>query len=357
MWDGVLVTVANVTQSSPVGPIPTVRGSASSVQEFSITGVAEVESTFATFPSTGLGLNTCLASVTGIVTYAYGYNIVPLSSAAIVLGGTSCPAPENTVGLCTDSIDNDGNGYTDCEDYGCIAVDATCRASTTIAAVDSATDASPTMPSLPPGGPRGVQVGDGGAADVYITAAVCPGSGASVPCTDFWVATSPTAGSDGGLFVHDLVAPLITSADIGKTLQLYGTLVAANDGAETLPELWALAINAKSATTTAIVPLAGQTATALVADATGRPYVGSLVTLTNVSVTAAANAQQGNRATLQQGETSFEAEADIYTLTSGAGTCFSSITGIWTYDIVHGVYALEPTAEGTVTNASACSGS
>ena len=173
-WDGVVVTVSNVVQSSQVAPVPTI-GSASSVQEFSITGVAEVESTFAAFPTTGLAFDTCLASVTGVVTYAYGYNILPLSTDGIVVGGTSCPTPENTVGLCTDGIDNDGNGYTDCADDGCIVSDATCRAQTTIAAVDSSTDAAPTMPVLPPGAPRGVQLGDGGAADVFITAAICPG--------------------------------------------------------------------------------------------------------------------------------------------------------------------------------------
>jgi hypothetical protein len=360
MWDGVLVEVTNVTETSAVAEALTSSTPDPTLQEFGITGVASVESALAPFP-TGLSYGTCLASVTGVVEYYSGYEILPVATTDVVGDGTSCPTPEDTIALCTDGIDNDGNGLTDCEDNGCIINDGTCRTMVTIAAIDGAVDAAPTMPVLPMGAPTGVQLGDGSAADVYITAAECPGasgSGSAVPCQDFWVATNPSAGSDGGLYVHAVAPPLISSGDIGKTVQLVGSLEAFdNDTAgETLPELDALAVITKSTGVSTIAPLAGQTAAALTATATGRPYVGSLVTLANVKLVSAPNPQSANDATLQQGSTMFEAQADIYVLTSAVGTCFSSITGIWTYDVYNHVYSLEPTVEGIVAaNPSFCS--
>jgi len=77
-------------------------------------------------------------------------------------------------------------------------------------------------------------------------------------------------------------------------------------------------------------------------------WVGSLVTLTQVKVTAVPNVANKNIAQLSQAGTAFEAEADIHILSSVANTCFSSITGIWTWDPYSNMYALEPIAEGAV---------
>ena len=82
-------------------------------------------------------------------------------------------------------------------------------------------------------------------------------------------------------------------------------------------------------------------------EAVGRPYVGTLVTLTNVELTMVPNSAMNNVAQLSQAGTTFEAAGDAFVLTDAVNTCFASITGIWTYDVYNKVFALEPVAEGT----------
>ena len=98
-------------------------------------------------------------------------------------GGTACPV-ENTSELCGDGIDNDGNGFTDCDDNSCVIGAPTCRAVTTIASIDQAVDANPASPTLPTGG---IEIDD-----AYVTA---------ISGNNFWISSSATAAADSGLYV------------------------------------------------------------------------------------------------------------------------------------------------------------
>jgi hypothetical protein len=353
MWDGVLVTVNNVSQVSSVAqvggktPDPT-------LQKFNITGVALVESDLAAFPTTGLGFNSCLASVTGVVSYFFDYQILNRSTAEIVTGGSNCPPPENSVALCSDSIDNDGNGYTDCMDNNCIILtgSAMCRATTTISAVDSAADANPMAPTLPAGMPVGVELGNGGNADVYITAI-------STSMKDVWVATNKQAGADGGMDIYMGGLALPNGAVVGARVDVIGSLKAYNNDTqgETLPELQGLQMTVSAAPNgPGITAVTTQSAATLTVAATGRPYVGSMVTLPNVKIVSAPDPANHNNAMLSSTPnggttaTMFEAAADAHVLTGAAGTCYLTMTGIWTYDVYNNTYALEPTGEGTGTS-------
>ena len=123
MWEGVLITVEDVTELG--APVAAHSGDASDL-EFGITGVANVESSLAPFPGSGLGSGTCIASVTGVVDYFFTYNLLPPSTNDVTTGGTGCPAPEATAATCADGVDNDGNGFIDCADPACKANVAAC---------------------------------------------------------------------------------------------------------------------------------------------------------------------------------------------------------------------------------------
>jgi len=145
---------------------------------------------------------------------------------------------------------------------------------------------------------------------------------------------------------------------VGAKVNVIGTLKAYNNDTqgEVLPELEALQINV-SAAPTGLGPsgVTGIFASTLNAS-TGRPYVGSLVKLTSVKVTVANDPANHMIGKLQQttgctgAACTFEVEAD--TMAVGAvNTCYTTIEGIWTYDVYNNVYALEPT---TLTTGTGC---
>lgn len=347
MWMGVLITVNNVTETSNIAQIGGTTPDPT-LQKFGITGVALAESSLSAFPTSGLGFNSCLTSVTGVLSYFFDYQILPRTTAEVVTGGTSCPAPEAGA-LCSNTMDDDGNGFSDCMDNNCVIDQTSCRAQTTIGAIDSAADSNPMMPTLPAGMPIGVQLGGGtgGNANVTITAVSTTGN--------FWVATSKNAASDGGLYAFASGTSTITTADVGKTVELIGTLKAYNNDTqgETLPEFQVLSTTGLTSTVQTLQPIVNQHASTLNVAATGRPYVGSLITLSNVKIVSAPDPQNHNNATLSETvattATQFEAMADIHVLTGAAGTCYLTMTGIWTYDVYNNKYAFEPTGEGTGT--------
>jgi hypothetical protein len=143
-WEGVLITVTNVSATSD----PKCVGTACSdptLENFGVTGDAMVESSLAQFPHDTSSMpqelvhrGDCLAGVTGVVDYFFDYLILPRETAEVMTGGTGC-AVENTAALCGDGLDNDGNGFADCDDNACILGADTCRTTTTISAVQATT--------------------------------------------------------------------------------------------------------------------------------------------------------------------------------------------------------------------------
>ena len=344
MWDGVLITVNNVTQTTSIAqiggstPDPTLK-------KFGITGVALLESSLSAFPSSGLAFDSCIGSATGVLSYFFDYQILQRNTSDIVTGGTGCPAPESGA-ACSNSVDDDGNGFSDCMDDNCIIDQSSCRATVTIngtGGIDPAADASPTMPTLPAGMPVGVEVDN-----VFVTAI-------STDKKNVWVAASKTAAADGGLDVFNGSGTLDASVVVGAKVTITGKLQAYNNDSqgETLPELDALGFTVASGSPGTIVPLVGQHASALNVSATGRPYVGTVVTIANVKIMTAPDPNNHNNATLTETvtgtATQFEALADAHVLTGAAGTCYATMTGVWTYDVYNDKYAFEPTGEGVGT--------
>lgn len=331
-WEGVLITVNHVSSFGK----PKCVGSACSdptLQNVKLTGQLVAESSLAAFPATGIDLNLCLGSVTGVEDYFFDYLLLPRMTSEVVTGGTGCPAPEQAAGLaigtCGDGIDNDGNGFSDCMDLGCevganawlgatcAATDVTCGCSTNFA-TNSATAVN-TATTLPTGGTL--------MHNMFVLAVTAKG---------FYVADSLTAAANGGLFVFQGSAPTVTAGQKLATLQ--GNVKAFNPsklttGAQTLLEL----NNPTAGAATASGPGIPIALTATVAGdlVMGKPYAASLVQLSNVKVKSIGMFNQvtlvdNSNVTITLDDTVFA----FYGGTSAAptppavGTCFKTLAGL-----------------------------
>ncbi len=264
MWDGVLVTTANVSALSAPKAFGSVTPTPADSYDFGITGVAKVEGNFVDITSESVARNSCL-NVTGVVSYFYDYLVLPRTTADLVTGGTGCPAAET---VCGDSIDNDGNGFADCADDNCIITSGSCHSTMTITQLDQAADAAPTSPTLP-------------AADAITGACVTAISG-----TNMYVAANGTAAADGGIFVFGGGQALPVGVVVGSTVDVVGSVTSFKSTGSTAPEgeleIGQLQITKDVATcTVAPKSLSGANAalSTLATDAGGHPLIGSLVTL------------------------------------------------------------------------------
>ena len=307
-WEGVLITVNNVAAT---GDIKQIGGTTPdpTLQSFAITGIAKAESSLAAFP-TGIASGVCLASMTGVVDYFFDYLVLPRTTAEVSTGGTTC-AVENTVSMCGDGIDNDGNGFADCADNACIVAAPTCRMTTSITAVQA------TLPTT------AVEIDN-----VFVT-------GVAHNKRSFWVSTSLTAAPNQGLYVFGSKT-LDAGVVVGAKVSIIGKISEFNDDMTggTLTELAPLQVTVVAAPAGAPVPVTNQTAAQLLVAATAPTFESVLVTLTNVKITALGTTTNGLIATAVQNGTTFGAGTDIIQSTDPtpltAGTCYSSITGFWT---------------------------
>lgn len=331
-WEGVLITVRNISAfgapvqvSSASNPDPTNK-------TVGVTGDLTLQSAIADFPM-GIASDVCIESATGVLDYFFNYLLYPRPKSAatpppadIVMGGTACPIKENTPELCSDGIDNDGNTFRNCFDNNCIVPLDTCRPQTAIAAIQAM------LPS-----PPGVEL-----RDVYVTAV-------SFNKRDIWVSTSPTAAANDGIYIRGPSGTTVDATVVpGARVNVIGrALEFNNDGmGETLTQLNKLVVSTGQ-TPVPMVPVADQTAATLVPAATGEAYESVLVTLTNVKVTVAGTGPNFYVGELEQNGTKFFSDDDILRLTDPVGTCYATITGIWTYQVYDNKYGLLPISKTT----------
>jgi|GEM_PF-2828626 len=127
-WEGVVVRFNDVAAVTPVGQV---GSSDPTLQDFRITGALRVVSNYTTFE--GVGDDECFASVTGLLSWFFDYQLLPRTGADLAKGGSSCPPAEATAALCDDGIDNDADGFTDCEDFSCTGLGACVGDAVTVA--------------------------------------------------------------------------------------------------------------------------------------------------------------------------------------------------------------------------------
>jgi hypothetical protein len=241
-------------------------------------------------------------------------------------------------------MDNDGNGFTDCDDFSCVVASSSCRTDTTISAIDQAGDANPANPTLPTGA-----VSISGAC----VTAVPGGTGGSM-----YIADAGTAANDGGLFVFGNGQALPNGVAPGSLVDVIGTLQAFKASNSTAPEpqieLKTLQVTKVTGTCTP-TPGAPNTSdmSALTQDANGHKLIGSLVTLSpahSFKVTTA-NTTSNKFGVLTENGTTVKFGTTFLpsmTVLGAVNDCFGSITGIWTYDTTGvGSYEILPTTMPT----------
>lgn len=319
-WEGVLVTTTNVVAFGNPSCI-TSKGvcNDNTRTNLSITGVAKLESNLAAFPT--FKANDCFASVTGIVDYAFGYVVFPRSTDEVVTGGNGCTreVSNGAANLCADSLDNDGNGFSDCKDFSCQAgpgawlgatcatTDAMCGCSTNLATGTSVNkvDTGTVGPVL--------------LHDVFVTA---------VTATGVWVADALQAGVSGGVFVFTNAMPAADVVVGAKLPTVQGIAGPFGTKTEKLNQITIATLS---------TPVAGGQVLPVVATAAtlsslvdGRPYAGSLAQIANARVAAVDAAT--NRVTLKDATGTITMDDNIFTSYMGAvptvGTCYLSVTGI-----------------------------
>jgi predicted extracellular nuclease len=339
-WEGVLVVLNNVNTTTADTCVGTAC-SDDTLHKFGVTGDVLVESALSAMPTPTIVRDTCLASVTGVVDYFFDYQVLPRTTSEIATGGSACPPLENSPELCADGMDNDGNGFADCNDFTCQATQAACVTQTTIAQVQAGTATGL------------VQLDS-----VYVTSL-------SFSKKNLWVASSLTAAPNEGIYVFRGSGATALDAAMfgpGAKVTVKGTVQESNNDmtGDTLTQIGSNpTVTLVTAPATAPTAVTDQTASSLIAASTGEPYESVLVTLSNVKVNvlgvpclngATPPACSYGVGQLQQGTTTFASDDDILRVTDAVGTCYATITGIWTYLVFDNAYGLLPistTAGGT----------
>lgn len=305
-WEGVLVTVNNVSAlNQPVCITSQGNCEDDSFQRFSVTGDLVVQSALSAMPA-GVVAEACLASVTGVVDYAFNYVLYPIEAEDTVLGGTACPAKETA---CADSIDNDGNRFKDCDDNACVVASAACRSARTIADIQAAVPTTPIELK-----------------DVFVTALARDKK-------SLWVASSLTAQENGGVFVFrsDSAPDLDPAIVRGAKVTVIGRVSEFNDDGmgAAITQVSPLSIAVVEAPADALVP-AEQTVAALLVPATAPKFESVLVKLSNVTLTEIGTAMTGDIAKARQGTSSFQVSTQVVSLTQAELGCYPSVVGLWT---------------------------
>jgi hypothetical protein len=334
-WEGVLIRVDNVSVN---GSIRTIGDTDPTFTKFPVTGPLQVESTMAAFPDTGVDPGDCLTSVTGVGDYFYDWLLEPRDTTEIAVGGADCPAQEAADDTCGDSLDNDADGFSDCDDFSCGPI-ASCATDTTVDQVQT-----------------GSATGHVTLTGVVITALSKDGK-------HLWVADALAGASNHGIYVYRGGSAAVLGAEfvLGATVDV-GGLVSEfdpNSAGDTLTEINAYADDPSEFVTFIAAPaglptpLTGVTA-ATVADitATGEPYESVLVQLTSVKVTAVS--ASGNRITLTDASGSATMDDDIFVYTNPSVNDCLTVTGIMSVDLTADQRKLFPRQALDIVPATGC---
>ncbi|MEZ4359423.1 MAG: hypothetical protein R3B48_04525 [Kofleriaceae bacterium] len=295
-WEGVLVTISNVTQLYDPRPA---SSSDQTFFEFSLNGGITVDTSLTAFPATSVA-DACYTSITGMGDYFYSYKVLPRSAADIVVG-TGCPAVETT----------------------------------TIPEIQAGSYArTGPVPDL-------VRVND-----VYITGVAGAGNFKSV-----WAAQSLTAARNEGvnIFVGSGIIP--GGVNIGAKVNLVGTVVEFDNTGSTgakLTELIRPSIRVIEAPSTLPTPITdGPVSEVGNIGAAGNPYESTLVQLAGLKVMAlgANNTVVMEDKLVPANTITIDDAIFAYTPTDfTVGACYTTVTGIASINTIDDKRILLPRA-------------
>lgn len=339
-WEGVLITLEGVRALGDARVVSDDQ----TLKEMNITGPYRVGGSLTDL--TGVR-DDCYASITGVNDYFFNYKILPRSASDIVLDatGNACLPPEDTLATCSDEIDNDQDGFTDCLDFSCQQaedVTETCTVDTTVVEAQGGTIPENSLIRL---------------TDVVVTAV-------SQNNTSFWVQDSTGAAALNGLFVFrrgtDGVLP--ASIVVGRTVTLLGNLDEFNG---TLTELTNVEILDDTGAIVTPAVLDGIAIADLASDA---QYEGVLVSIAAATVATGTDPactvdSNFSKFTLVNGASPLQANETIACHPVTAAQCYGTFTGVMHFDSFDppddgvdeptGIVVL-PTAGGLTLGGGAC---
>lgn len=336
-WEGVLIKLTNVEAFSTTRCI-TSQGNCNdpTYEAFDITGDIAVQSSLAAMPDPKVARGDCLASVTGVVSYFFDYQILPRTTDEIATGGTECPR-ENDATTCSDGVDNNGNGFKDCDDFSCREVPA-CSVQTTVADVQ-----------------MGTATGVVRLENVVITARDTVGGTRGV-----FVADALQAAPYNGVFVYmgNANATIDASLVVGAVVNVTGTVTEFDvnpQSGDTLTELTNATVTLVSAPADPPVPLTGVAITTLSdIGAAGEPYEGVLVQLSTLKVTNNALGNKKVELTDNNGDTIIM-DDDIFGYDLPANdTCYATVTGIMSVQLNDDLRTINPRSADDLVVGTGC---
>ncbi len=293
-WEGVLVKFESVgVNSAPFND--TENGS------MSLTGPFYARASLTPFDPNQIAVNDCLAETVGIVDYFFNYQLLPRSAADIVTGGAGCPPPEEGTELCGDGMDNDYDGFGDCDDFSCQATEPNCR---------------------PPG--TVVEVQDGTIPEnsaVTLTAVI---TGFQRDREHLWIMDPTGAAQYNGLYVYRGSNPgaLPQNYEVGTVITVAGT-VTEYFGLTELTNITAMQVVGAAP----VEALRGVNYATLSDDNSNEPYEGVLVELQNIPVNEIdvdeyGTFTVGGQNPLRVGDWAYDFPSPQ------VDTCFATLTGI-----------------------------
>jgi hypothetical protein len=271
----------------------------------------------------------CIASVTGVLDYFFDYLLLPRETTEYVVGGGSCPT-ENDTATCSDGIDNDGNGFIDCNDNACIVGASACRTVYTI------NQLQPSSAAIT------------GGIEIQNARVVAVANNKQ----SMWVQTNVAAATNEGIYIRGNSSMDLSTFAHGSRVNIIGKAVEFNNDmtGETLTQVQAYSITAGTGDTTTPTPLANQSAASLLMPVNAEPVEGVFIELKNVKVTAVGGAN-GIATMSQAGGTVFKADDDNINLKTN-NVCYSSINGLWSYNVFGNEWLFLPRRKTSAPNSS-----
>jgi hypothetical protein len=327
-WEGVLVRFENVRVHEALDQIDDDDPTRLATE---VTGPFNIQSDLTSFD--GVEPGNCYASITGIGDYFFNYKILPRSADDLVAGDDAdCLPAETSDELCGDGVDNDYNGYADCEDFSCADAAVACPTTeTSIADIQAGEIAVDTVVTL---------------SQVIVTGVSFDRPDGNLQNRTFWVQDAAVASENSGVAVfwpEDDAGELPEEIVVGRTLDLQATVdeFPCVNGAPCpdtpVTQLGFAMVRDFGALVPVedLLPLEGLDIATLATDPDNEPYEGMLVRLENVEV---ANEALGtNDFTVGDGTVELVIDDVIFRYREdnevAAGQCFTSIVGIVHRDI------------------------
>ena len=339
-WEGVLIRFENVRVLEPLDEV----GDDATRQRTEVTGPYDIQSDLTSFE--GFAPGNCYTSLTGIGDYFFSYKILPRSVDDIVAGeDADCLPAETTDELCGDDVDNDYNGFADCEDFSCADAAVACPTTET-SVVD-------------------IQAGEiAVGTEVLLSGVVVTGVSRDNPDNDdedrtVWVQDAAAGAENNGTSIYwpeGPAGPLPPEVVVGATLDVRGTVSefdCASDACadDTITQL-TFATFSNFGETVETTPLEGVPLATLATDPDSEPYEGVLVTIENVAVVTPPD--DFGLFVVGDGTSQLAVDADIFEYPATDAECLASVTGIMHRDVFGGALAIEPRSADDVITGRTC---